>query len=346
MTVESTARKASFNMDGVTVDFDFTFRALVSSPEDIKCKVTDGDGNVTDLTYTTDYSVAVNADGVGGTVTVNDAESEGCTLTVYRETTQKQQSDYEDYNQFPADTLEEDLDRLMCLAQETAEDTGRTLKLPITSDLSDVEVPEPESNKLIGWNAAGDGLENKEALDADVAAQVSAYATAAAESAAAAAASAAEAEAVAGFSVDTDGALTANSDEKIASQKATKTYADTKASDGDITSYGDSSTIVGWSSYSIKNLYYKKVGKLVFVLVRISGESNSAEVTFTLPDTVSTLTQYGMVSCQNNGGAHVPGLVKITASGSTITIYQNLSSGAWTASGTKGVQGQFCFVAS
>ena len=37
------------------------------------------------------------------------------------------------------------------------------------------------------------------------------------------------------------------------------------------TDYSATSTIVGWSSYTTKSIFYKKIGKLVFVQFVISG---------------------------------------------------------------------------
>lgn len=169
MSVDTTTRKASFTMDGSTVDFDFTFRALVSAPTDIKAKIREiATGDETDLDYTTDYTVAVNADGVGGTVTVVDAESSAYQLIVYRETTKTQESSYNDFNQFPAATLENNIDKMIMLAQELSEDIDRALKLPISSTLSSISIPDASPNKLIGWNSAGTALENKDGLDESI----------------------------------------------------------------------------------------------------------------------------------------------------------------------------------
>jgi hypothetical protein len=160
MSVETTERKASFVLNGVTSTFDFTFRALTAT--DIKAISTTGGVNTT-LVYTTDYTVSLNSDGVGGTLTLVSAASTGTgTLTVYRETTDKQESDYEDYNQFPADTLETDLDRRTCVSQEKSEDLNRSVKMPITSAItgSSLELPEPTAGYLIGWDTSGTGFIN------------------------------------------------------------------------------------------------------------------------------------------------------------------------------------------
>ena len=167
MTVESTARKQSFA--GGQSALTFTFRALVDSPEDIKV-VAVTSGTETLLTYGVDYAVTISTDGIGGVVVVSPSYSTAYTYTVYRETTNLQESDYDDYNQFPADTLEEDLDRRAMVSQEISEDSGRTLKVQISSALtgSSLSLPEPAAGEALVWNATEDGLENSGFNIADV----------------------------------------------------------------------------------------------------------------------------------------------------------------------------------
>jgi hypothetical protein len=162
MTVETTIRKTQVIVATGTTDYDFTFRALLSAPTDIKCTITSAAGVDIELTYTTDYTVAVNSDGIGGTVTlVSPSTYNGLTMTIYRETTNKQESDYSDYGQFPAETLETDIDKRTMIDQEIAEDINRSLKLSITSSIATIELPSPEADKLLGWNAAATAIVNK-----------------------------------------------------------------------------------------------------------------------------------------------------------------------------------------
>ena len=130
MTVETSTVSQSFA--GGQSALTFTFRTLVSNPEYVKVKVVNSTTNTTTiLTYTTEYTVSVDADGVGGTVTVSPTFSTANTYVVYRETAKEQESDYEDYNTFPADTLEQDLDRAILISQELAEeatDDSRRIK--------------------------------------------------------------------------------------------------------------------------------------------------------------------------------------------------------------------------
>lgn len=160
MSVDTTNRKDQFTLNKTTATFDFTFRAIPTKPEDIKCLVTT---NATDtaLTYTTNYTVAVDSSGIGGVVTLVSVASIGLgTLTVYRETTNKQESDYEDYSQFPADTLETDLDIRTMVSQETVETIARCVKVPVSSTITSLETPSPDAGKALIWNATATGLTN------------------------------------------------------------------------------------------------------------------------------------------------------------------------------------------
>ena len=180
MSVSSIIRKQQAVLDGVTSTATITFRALTSAPEDIKCDVTTA-GTTTTLAYGVDYTVEIDSDGVGGTVTLVNPAAVGLgTLTIYRETTKTQESDYDDYNQFPANTLEEDLDKLTLTAQENAEAVDRSMHLPISVTGIDVELPVPVANKVLGWNTTGTGIENKIALNADDVAAAATSATTAA----------------------------------------------------------------------------------------------------------------------------------------------------------------------
>ncbi len=186
MSVSNTASTASFSLNQTTSTFTFTFRALTSTPTDIKAIITTNSTNQT-LAYTTDYTVAVDADGVGGVLTlVSPATHSKGTLTVYRDTTNLQESDYDDYNQFPADTLETDLDKRTLVSQEQAEKFTRTLLLPITVTGVSTTLPIPVAQKVIGWSVGALSLCNYDnAADSVTAAASSATSALASQTAAA-----------------------------------------------------------------------------------------------------------------------------------------------------------------
>jgi hypothetical protein len=172
MSVETTDRKTTQTMTIALVEYVFSFRALYSSPSDIKCVRTNIATNTDEvMTYVTEipspsaatdvlkYLVDVNEDGIGGVVTVC-WPSTGSTITIYRETTDVQSSDYEDYNQFPANTVENDFDKRTMRSQELAEDVNRALKYGITAP-SGGTLPTGVANNLLGWDATGTVIENK-----------------------------------------------------------------------------------------------------------------------------------------------------------------------------------------
>lgn len=172
MSVSTTSRKTTQSMTAALVQYTFAFRALYSTPSDIKCIRTVTATNTDEtMTYVADipspsaatdvlkYTVDVNEDGVGGIVTVA-WPSTSCTITIYRDTTDTQSSDYEDYNQFPADTVENDFDKRTMKSQELAEDVNRALKYAITAP-SGSTLPTGTANAFLGWDSTGTLLENK-----------------------------------------------------------------------------------------------------------------------------------------------------------------------------------------
>lgn len=166
MTVQTTTNTIEYAMNGVAVNFAFTYRALIATPEDIKAQVTDTTTDITtDLIYndagSDGYSVEVDSDGVGGSITVNDARSSDYELLIYRETEIIQESDYNDYNQFPAQTLEVNLDKLTIIDQQQQEEIDRAIKLALGAATGiSVELPSPVATNLLGWNATEDAIIN------------------------------------------------------------------------------------------------------------------------------------------------------------------------------------------
>lgn len=117
------------------------------------------------------------------------------------------------------------------------------------------------------------------------------------------------------------------------------------------TDYSGTSTVTGWSAFTQKTIFYKKVGRLVFVSFQIAGTSDATTASFTLPHarTSEALTQTFAMSgdIQDNGAAVTTNAYgQIVASGSTATLYPSAASGNWTASSTKRVQGSFWYEAA
>ncbi len=116
------------------------------------------------------------------------------------------------------------------------------------------------------------------------------------------------------------------------------------------TDYGGTSTIVGWSGTPTANIWYKKVGNLVFVNVSISGTSNATNISFTLPFTVKNSAGcLGRIACsaRDNGTYQTtPGVIETTNNSANATASLDFSGGGgWTASGGKTITGQFWYEA-
>ena len=109
--------------------------------------------------------------------------------------------------------------------------------------------------------------------------------------------------------------------------------------------YSAISTIVGWSSFTMKILSYLQLGKLVFVEFHLAGTSNSATTTITLPFAVPTgLDLHELGYAVDNGGAAVVGKLYLTGSTLSFAPTVNGAFNGWTASGTKVVRGSIFYL--
>lgn len=118
MTVSSTASTQSFA--GTQSSLTFTFPAIYGHPEEIQVveQLISNPATYSTLAYGSAYTVTINTSGIGGVVHVSPSFSALYTQIVRRNTTMTQDSDYEDYSQFPAETLEGNLDRLTLICQD------------------------------------------------------------------------------------------------------------------------------------------------------------------------------------------------------------------------------------
>jgi hypothetical protein len=104
----------------------------------------------------------------------------------------------------------------------------------------------------------------------------------------------------------------------------------------------------GWSSFYYKDIYYKKLGSLVFVTFYIHGECNSANTSFTLPFTSNApgFHQGPVLVEDNYSWQTTPGMFEIVQGTSVVNFYKNCAKASFTASGQKGVAGQFWYEAT
>lgn len=101
--------------------------------------------------------------------------------------------------------------------------------------------------------------------------------------------------------------------------------------------YSATSTIVGWSSYITKKIYYRIIGKQLFVRWYLEGTSNSTSTSFTLPFNNINMAQVMSSFCVNNGAP----ILGNSFMSENSNICQGLNGGGtpWTASGSKSFAG-------
>lgn len=169
MTLSSTTRKVDYNGDGSTTEFTINFKFL----DDTDIVVTHTDANGTETTWTdgTQYILSGAGNENGGTLTVETAPTDytpasGETLTIKRTPTLQQFTSLPASGPFPSAAVEEAFDRLYMVLQSADESIGRAPQAPSTTpdpgpQTPAYPLPAPEGNKIIGWNADGDALENK-----------------------------------------------------------------------------------------------------------------------------------------------------------------------------------------
>lgn len=110
--------------------------------------------------------------------------------------------------------------------------------------------------------------------------------------------------------------------------------------------YSATSTVVGWTSFTTKAIYTKKIGKTVFVMFHIDGTSNSTAVTFTLPYTnnANAIATGSSGYCVDNGSAlTTASRADIGLSENFVAVFKDMATGVWTNSGTKRVTGSIFY---
>ncbi len=133
----------------ITFDFEDTSQIVVV--------LVDNAGAETVQTITTHYSLT----GAGpDNVEMNTAPASDEFLVVYRDSGDINQPD----NFSTPSGLNDRLDDIYRHLQELDEKADRALKNPISTDISNAELPVPSADQYLGWNSGGTALENKAAI--------------------------------------------------------------------------------------------------------------------------------------------------------------------------------------
>jgi hypothetical protein len=140
-------------VDGVNT---YTYAFDAYDIEHVKVQVTASDGDISYLTYGTDYSVvAADAPSIGGTVTVTASLTAGDEVVLYRDTDLAQVTNLPNQGAYFAETVEREFDRQAMVTQEQSRDNDLALAYPLGST-ADAVFPEPiDGRTLVGRDVNG-----------------------------------------------------------------------------------------------------------------------------------------------------------------------------------------------
>lgn len=171
MTVSTTQRKTTYTGTGANTALNTVFPFVGADDLEVVSRVT-ATGVETTLTSGVHYNVT-GGDYATGTVTPIDGATDfptTVTWTLKRVTDRTQATDYQENEDFPAESHEKALDKLTYLQQETAEDVDRALKIPVGESGTTTELPNvvDRASKSLGFDVSGNPVALAGTVSGDV----------------------------------------------------------------------------------------------------------------------------------------------------------------------------------
>jgi trimeric autotransporter adhesin len=157
MTVSSSTSRASYSGNGSLTTFAYVFK--VFDQDDLTVILRASNGTETVQTITTDYTVTGVGDVGGGNVVFGTAPASGVTVVILREMDLEQGLDLVPNDPFPAQSLEDSLDKLTFMVQQHNEELGRAIKASRTNVLAGSEFvisAADRANKVFSFDGSGD----------------------------------------------------------------------------------------------------------------------------------------------------------------------------------------------
>lgn len=166
MTISSEGNINTYAGDGADTTFEFTFPILDESHLEVEV-VNDSTGVVTTKTLTTHYTVSGSGNTSGstdytsGTVTFGTAPASGETVVLRYDVPITQAVDLQENDNFPAETIEDSLDKLSMIDAMQQEQIDNSIRINSGEDAltSTVITGVPTANYIVQVNDSGDGLE-------------------------------------------------------------------------------------------------------------------------------------------------------------------------------------------
>lgn len=142
MTVSTTGSRIQYSPGGSTTLFAFPYKFIDNT--DLIVVLTDADGVDTTQVLTSDYTVTGAGDAGGGSITMLSPPASGTTLTIYRDMSFTQETDYVSNDSFPAETHELALDKLTLQVQQINDGLRRSIQFPASED--------PNTDNILPWS--------------------------------------------------------------------------------------------------------------------------------------------------------------------------------------------------
>ena len=142
--------RIQYTADGIQTTFTYPFPIF----EDIDIRVYEG---LILKTLTTDFTVSGTGNSSGGNVIFGTAPSVNSIITLRRNLIIERTSDFQEAGEFRAKVINDELDKIIAMAQQLEDTTDRTLKLSDTETTIDLSLPEKSvrSNKVLSFNSDG-----------------------------------------------------------------------------------------------------------------------------------------------------------------------------------------------
>ena len=159
MTISTTTIKNSYNGNGSTSAFNYTFK--ISAESEMQVIIRSASGTETVKSLTTHYTISGVGNAGGGAVTFQSAHIpvSGETVILRRVTAQTQAMDLIDNDPMSADTIENAHDKSIAIAQELQEQIDRSIKLSRTNTMTSTEFTvdaASRANKILAFDSAGE----------------------------------------------------------------------------------------------------------------------------------------------------------------------------------------------
>jgi hypothetical protein len=156
MTVSSSTNRASYSGNGSLTTFAYGFK--IFDQGDLTVILRAANGTETVQTITTHYTVTGVGSASGGNVVFGSAPASGVTVVILREMDLDQGLDLVPNDPFPAQSLENSLDKLTFMVQQHDEQLGRAIKASRTNVITGAEFTisaSDRANKVFAFDSSG-----------------------------------------------------------------------------------------------------------------------------------------------------------------------------------------------